>query len=206
MTTHETITTSARALSWALHPIILPLYLLLTLFSQTAFVHFSPFAKWFLCGIVVLYGIVAPILAILALRYIGRISNLRIAHRRERTLLLLICATCYLIASLTICRIEAADFLRKILLAAALLEALCAWITVYWKISLHLAAMGLAVAMMIILNLLGLPQMLAPMLATIVAAGLLASARLYLHRHTATQVACGFGLGLAVGIVSLLFC
>lgn len=205
MTTKELYPIAARAISWALHPLIIPLYLLLVLFSQTAFVHLSAMAKWYLCGIISLYGIALPSIGIILLKVWKKRKRLPFDRRYERSIPLLIGSVCYLIAAITISGIEIADFLRKIVLAAALVEGLVAWITLRWKISLHLTAAGLAIAIFLVLNLLGLPQMLLPFVAAIVMSGLLATARLYLQKNNPQQIAGGFGLGFAVGMVALLF-
>ncbi len=205
MTSHRFITALAHALSWAMHPLIMPLYLLLVLFSQTTFSLFSPLAKWYMCGTVVLLAMVAPTLVILLLRFVGWIKNLALSERRERVIPLLVGAICYLIAASLIGRIDSATFLRKLLVAAALAETLCALITARWQISLHVTAAGVMLSGFIAMNLLGLPQMFAPMLITLLGLGALGSARLYLGKHNLAQVAAGALLGLCSGFFALFF-
>ncbi len=195
----------AQALSWALHPFVLPLYLLLLLFSRTAFAYFSPAVKGYLIGSVILYGVALPLFFILALRYRGRLKNLRIELREERILPLMIGAVCYMLCAVTIGRVESAAFLRKFMVAAGCCELMCAIVTTRWKISLHMTGMGAAVALLVVLNLLALPHMLPPLLLTIAAAGVLASARLCLGRHTPWQVAAGFAGGFLIALVALFF-
>ncbi len=195
----------AQALSWALHPFLLPLYLVILLFSQTAFALFAPALQWYLAGSILLYGLVLPLFAILVLRYRGVLPNLRIEQRSERILPLMVGACCYMLCAVTIGRIESALFLRKFMVAAACCELMCALVTMRWKISLHLTGMGAAVALLVVMNLLAVPRMLLPLLCTIGAAGLLASARLYLGRHTPLQVAMGFVGGFAVTLTALFF-
>lgn len=195
----------AQALSWALHPFVLPIYLLLLLFSQTAFATFTPLLQRYLIGSVVLYGVVLPVVLVVWLRMRGRLKDLRIAERSDRILPLMIGAVCYMLCAVTIGRIEAAAFLRKFVVAAACCELMCAIVSTRWKISLHLTGMGAAVALLVVMNLLALQQMFVPLLATIVAAGLLASARLYLGRHTPLQVAAGFFGGFLITLIALFF-
>lgn len=195
----------AQALSWALHPFVLPLYLVLLLFSQTAFALFSPVLKTYLAGSILLYGVLLPMLAILVLRYRGVLPDLRIEGQRERVLPLMIGAIGYMLCAVTIGRIESALFLRKFMVAAGCCEVLCALVTPRWKISLHLTGMGAAVALLVVMNLLAVPRMLVPLLGTIAATGLLASARLYLGRHTPLQVAAGFCGGFLVTLTALFF-
>lgn len=195
----------AQSLSWALHPFVLPIYLLLLLFSQTAFAHFPAAVKYYLIGSVLLYGVVLPLFFVLVLRYRGRLTNLRIERREERILPLMIGAICYMLCAVTIGRIESAAFLRKFMVAAGCCELMCAIVSSRWKISLHLTGMGAAVALLVVMNLLALPRMLMPLLVTIAASGLLASARLYLGRHNPLQVAAGFLGGFLIALVALFF-
>lgn len=195
----------AQSLSWALHPFVLPIYLLLLLFSQTAFARFSTPLQIYLIGSVLLYGVVLPFFFILLLRIRGRLTNFRIEEQRERILPLMIGAICYMLCAVTIGRIESADFLRKFMVAAGCCELMCALVTMRWKISLHLTGMGSAVALLVVMNLLALPRMFVPLLVTIGASGLLASARLYLGRHTPLQVAAGFVGGFVLSLVALFF-
>lgn len=195
----------ARILSWVMHPLVLPLYLVLLLFSQTAFALFAPAMKWYLSGTVVLYGMLLPALMVGLMRLRGWIPNLHLYDRRERILPLMVGAVCYLLAATTIGRIEAALFLRKFMLAAACCELFCVLVSTRWQISLHLTGMGAAVALLVVMNLLGIPRMLLPLLWAILAAGLLASARLALGRHTPAELGAGFAGGLLLTLGAMFF-
>lgn len=195
----------AQALSWALHPFVLPLYLTLLLFSQTAFAFFTPSVKYYLAGSILLYGVLLPMLSIVVLRYRGWLPDWKIAERRERIVPLMIGACCYMLCATTIGRIETAVFLRKFMVAAACCEMMCALVTTRWQISLHLTGMGAAVALLTVMNILAVPSMFVPLLWGIAAAGALASARLYLGRHTPLQLVAGFAGGFLVTLTTLFF-
>ena len=196
-------TTLARALSMALHPLVLPLYLVAMLFTQTTFSLFPSGVKWYLGGSVLLYGSLVPMLAVLLLYKIGWLKDLHIHNRRERILPLLIGAIAYMVCAFVIAKVPQAAFLRKFVLAAALCELFCLVISTEWKISLHLTAMGAAVALLVVMNSLGLTQLFSWLLWTILAAGLLGSARLYLGHHKPTQLLVGFTGGFLLTLVAL---
>lgn len=193
----------SRILSWVLHPMVLPIYLVMLLFSQTAFALFSPAVKWYLCGSVVLYGTLLPMLSVGLMRMRGWLTNLHLYDRRERIVPLLCGAACYLLAATTIGRVDQALFLRKFMLAAACCELFCAVVSTRWQISLHLTAMGAAVALLVVMNVLGIPRMLLPLLWTILAAGALGSARLALGRHTPLELGAGFAGGFALTLFAM---
>ena len=195
----------AQSLSWALHPILLPLYLVAALFTMTPYALFAGRMQLWMGGTLVLFGTLLPALSVGLLYRFGRLRDLRIEERADRILPLAIGALCYLICAACLARVEAAHFLRKLALAAACCEAMCGVVSLRWKISLHLTGMGAAVALLVVMNLLGLRPMFRPMLVAMVMSGLLASARLYLGRHNPWQLSAGFGGGLLLTLLVMLF-
>ena len=81
----------SNGISWALHPFLLPLYMIGVLLTLTVFAHYPSGVKIYLLWVVALYAIIIPLLALGVLRSLGRISDYRIDDRRER---LLPCAMC----------------------------------------------------------------------------------------------------------------
>ena len=139
------------------------------------------------------------------LRSLGRISDFRVDDRRERLLPLLIGTVCYVLCALTFAKIPSAIFLRKFMVAAACCEAMCFVVSLRWKISLHLTGMGAAVALLVVMNVVGVGTMLVPLAVAVLLAGALASARLYLGCHNGAQVLAGFGGGFVVTLLAVLF-
>lgn len=195
----------STALSWVLHPFLLPVYLMTVMLTMTTFAHYPSNVKFYLMWVVALYAIIIPILSLGVLRSLGRISDYRVDNRSERILPLLIGAICYVLCAITIAKIPSAVFLRKFMIAAASCEVLCLVVSLYWKISLHLTGMGAAVALLVVMNVVGAGSMLIPLMVTILCAGALASARLYLGCHNGWQVLAGFGGGFAVSLLAVLF-
>lgn len=195
----------SNGISWALHPFLLPLYLIAVLLTLTVFAHYPSNVKFYLVWVVALYAMIIPLLALGVLRSLGRISDYRIDDRRERMLPLLVGAVCYVLCAVTISKIPSAVFLRKFMLAAACCEILCLVVSLRWKISLHLTAMGAAVALLVVMNIAGVGNMLVPLSVALIASGALASARLYLGCHNGSQVLAGFCGGFCVAALAVLF-
>ena len=195
----------STGISWVLHPFLLPLYMMAVMLTMTTFAHYPSGVKFYLLWVVALYAIIIPVLALGVLRSLGRISNYRIDDRRERLLPLLIGAVCYVLCAITIAKVPSAAFLRKFMIAAACCEVLCLVVSLRWKISLHLTGMGAAVALLVVMNVVGVGNMLLPLMVAILCAGTLASARLYLGCHNGKQVLAGFCGGFAVATLAVLF-
>ena len=195
----------STGISWVLHPFLLPIYMMALLLTMTPFAHYSPNVKFYLLWVVALYAVIIPVLSLGVLRSLGRISDYRVDDRRERMLPLLIGALCYILCAVTVAKIPSAVFLRKFMLAAACCELLCLGVSFYWKISLHLTGMGAVVALLVVMNVVGVGNMMVPLVAAVLCAGALASARLYLGCHNGRQVLAGFCGGFAVSVLAVLF-
>ena len=161
----------SNGISWVLHPFLLPVYLMAVLLTMTTFSHYPPNVKFYLLWVVALYAIIIPLLTLGVLRSLGRISDYRIDDRKERFLPLLVGAVCYVLCAITIAKIPSAIFLRKFMIAAACCEVLCLVVSFYWKISLHLTGMGAAVALLVVMNVVGVGNMLVPLMVAILCAG-----------------------------------
>ena len=195
----------ARFLSWALHPFLLPLYLVAFLLLATPFAYYPAGVKLYLAWVILLYAMIIPVLGLGVLRSLGRISDFRLDRQDERRGPLLIGTLCYVLCALTLAKLPSAVFLRKFMLAAACCEAMCLVVSFYWKISLHLTAMGAAVALLVIMSIVDPGRSLVPLVLALFGAGALASARLCLGCHTGTQVLAGFCGGFCIAAGALLF-
>lgn len=195
----------SHGISWVLHPFLLPLYLIVVMLTMTVFAHYPAGVKFYLLWVVALYTVIIPLLMLGVLRSLGRISDWRVDNRRERLLPLLVGIVCYVLCAFTIAKIPSAEFMRKFMLAAACCEAMCLVVSLYWKISLHLTGMGAIVALLVVMNVVGVGSMLYPLSVAVLLAGALASARLYLGCHNGRQVLAGFCGGFTVAALAVLF-
>ena len=195
----------SRAVSVVLHPLVMPLYVILLLVAgPTQLSYFPASVKFYLLWVTVLYTAVIPLLSVGLLRSVGRISSLAIDDRRERILPLAIGIVCYLLCAATVARIPSAMIVRKFMLAGACCELFCLAVTFYWKISLHLAAQGAAAALLVLLTFGNAGNLTGALAVAVLAAGALASARLWLGCHTIRQVAAGYAGGFIVATLAVL--
>lgn len=196
----------AHGISTVLHPFFIPLYALcLLLFTPTLYSFLSLTTKLYLLGVLLLYTMALPTLSLLFLRRLGRLSSYRIDDRRERILPLMLGTVCYLLCALTLLKFPVAQLLHKMMFGAALCQLFCLVVTLWWKISLHLTALGGATAFFVLLAVAGAGDMLLPLIGIVLCSGLLASARLWLGCHTATQILAGYAGGFLIMSAVVLF-
>lgn len=193
-------------MSLLLHPFLIPTYAtLLFLFGSSAFSFLPVELREMITANIVVNTLVVPALLIFLAYRLGLVKDLALEDRRSRVLPIIIAAACYALAMYMLSDVLMIYVVRKFMLVAILALIAVFIINFKWKISLHLTAMGGFVAMIAILNVSKI--LYSPILlgVIIVLAGLLASARLLLGKHTPAQIAAGFGCGFAVCIFTMLF-
>lgn len=191
-----------KFVSFILHPLLVPLYLSLAVMSADAMTILLPtelqrYILNMICG----YTLFIPLIAIVALRMLRVIDSYSLASRRERIAPLIVIIVCYSICAVILARVVPYLIWYKIMAAAVACVLAVFVINFFWKISLHMATMGGAIGIMLIMMFGGNTGMFIPLCAGIVLAGMLGSARLYLGKHTPLQVAAGFFLSLLISTV-----
>lgn len=203
---HSWQTRLSRALSWLLHPFVVPLYVVAFMMVMDGFLSRLPYGvKNYLVWVVVIYAAIVPMLSIAFMRAVGLIKSLGLHSQRSRLLPLLVGAISYVLCAITLSDVAVAAIIRKFVLAAACCEVLALAVTPFWKISLHLICMGGVTAMFTLLSVAGGGQHFWALVATILLSGALASARLHLGAHKPSQVAAGYFGGLAVAMLAIIY-
>jgi membrane-associated phospholipid phosphatase len=96
-------------------------------------------------------------------------------------------------------------FMGSIVIAALVVQVVCAIINVWWKISTHTAAIGgVAGALFVFAEYFGFNPVWWFCLVFILA-GVLGSARMILRQHTLGQVVGGFLIGMACSVVGIIY-
>ena len=164
----------------------------------------NPEFRWTLVGLFSVLTIVLPFVSILLLRLTSNLSGFAMEERRERLWPLIFTAvyygaTVYWFAF----RLQVSTPMLAILTAIFCTIAAMTIITLFWKISVHSAGAWGGVGILLgILHNSAEFQLVWILLITILLAGLLSSARLYLKAHSFSQVLAG---GLA-GFTICYFC
>lgn len=182
----------AKSISYALHPLLMPLYAMLLILYASFFGFFVslPVKKLILYAVVA-STIMLPIAFILLLRSTGVLSNIHLKEKRERVSPILFTAFAMYLCHLIMRQIpNLHPIYSRAMLWLMLLLLLLAIITRFWKISLHMAGIGGLVALAFSLSLV---SWFFPLF--ILFSGILGSSRLYLKAHNLMQISAGFLLG-----------
>ena len=196
----------AKILSNILHPFLIPIYTeAVLLFSGTIYALYPSRLKLYLIWAVVLYAAIIPMLTMALLKRIQRLRGSEIQRRHKLTVMMFVCAICYLLYAITMMRSPSLILFRKIASSAFLCTMFSLIMARFMRHSTHLTAMGAAVALFVMLNIVGEPAVFWPLIYTLLVAGLLASVRLYLGRNRSLQLLIGFVGGFCLTALAMLY-
>ena len=82
----------SRAISYALHPLIVPtIAALLLLFGPTVMSNLPAEARWFIAAVILLNTLILPAFSLAVMKLFGGLSDLRLQNQRQRMLPMGIC-------------------------------------------------------------------------------------------------------------------
>ena len=190
----------ARFISYLLHPLLLPTYALLVLFSQSAyFMMILPTNyRWAVLGLTVGNTVLLPVIIIWMMLARGLISSMQLPEGRERTFPFIIVALAYFTTYIMMGKMGLPCIYVLFVLGGGVLTVLATLINLFWKISIHMLGIGGITGGFIGLML--FQSLYSPMLliAIILLSSLVAFARLKLNTHNESQVYVGYLVGVVV--------
>jgi hypothetical protein len=191
---------TAKIISVALHPALIPTYLFAILFFSTRILPYNTDQKVALLGMIFLLTFVLPTLSLFSYYKLKLISSFAIEKREERFIPFFSITIVYLI--ITYFFFEQAHIyfiISWIMLGISMVLMMVSVVTLVHKVSVHSAGMsgGLGV-------LLGLQyqhpdeNFLYSVLCFTLLTGVVMSARLSLKAHNLTELLTGFGVGFCL--------
>jgi len=154
---------------------------------------------------VYLFTILLPSLMIHFYRRYQGWSLIELGQRERRMVPYILSIVCYFTCIYVMTRLHIPHFIISILIAALMVQIICALINVWWKISTHTAAIGgVGGALFAFGEYLGFNPVWWLCVVFIVA-GILGTCRMVLRQHSLSQVVGGFWVGFVCAAVSILF-
>lgn len=195
----------ARAVSYLFHPLLMASFAVFIVFNSGHYLSvINAGLRNTIYSIYLILTFVLPALFIPVFYYLGIISKIEIDNKRERLLPQMTVAIMYSLSWYFMSRVSMPPILLNIILSSLILVLITSAITYFWKISLHCAGMGGLLGFVFYLANHKDLSMLFIGFIIIIASGMVASARLYLNRHSQAQVYVGFAIGFFVVYFSML--
>jgi len=180
------------------HPLLITSYTLGLLFSiRTIFNSAITLqGKLMVMGFVFSTTFIFPLMLILILLRKGNIKSLQMETREERVFPLILTAAFYYSTYYVLRQIQIPNMFQLFLLGTTFLIALALLINFWWKISIHMIALGGMIGTMIGISMQLNYDMRILIALLFIFAGLTAFSRLKLSSHNPAQVYTGFLMGL----------
>lgn len=195
----------AKIISSVFSPLFIPTIGVLLLLNIDTFINYvvPPRAKNLITIIVFINTAIAPLLAIFLMKRVGFVNDLLLNKRNERALPMIAGVFLYFFTYYVLKQSGLPSLLYFYFLGATSLIIISLFITLKWKISLHMVSMGGLTGLLLVASLLFKTDIVWLIASVILISGLVGSSRLILNLHTQGQVFAGYILG--VGVMLILF-
>jgi len=191
----------ANFFSYLFHPLFVPIYMLIILFSIPFFgvQRLTDIFKLIIISLLFINTILLPIITFFFLKRQGSIQSFQMKTAIERTIPYFILSALYAVTTTMLFRTKYIDpsvVLVPLSAAASILAIIP--INKYFKISAHMTAIGSAIAYLFLLHFYTEANLIMLIIFAILTAGIIASSRLYLKAHNTQEIYSGFFVGLII--------
>ena len=195
----KNIILAARVASMVFTPFYLPFIGLIALFIFS-YMSLMPWQyKLTVLTLVYFFTILLPTLLIHLYRRYQGWSSSDLGRKERRMVPYIIAILCYFTCYYVMNVQRIPQFMANILMAALVIQVVCAIINIWWKISTHSAAIGGFAGALLAFSLLFAFNPIWWLCVILIAAGVVGSSRMILRQHSLTQVVVGFLIGMFAG-------
>jgi len=188
----------AKFISVIFHPVLMPLYGLIIIFSAPTLFDFLPSVqKKIVLLIFSTNNILLPLSLIPYMKWRKMISSWTIDDRSERIIPMAITSFFYLVTVYVVLKFNIPVFIKAFILSTALFSFVLTVINFWWKISIHSAAAGAMTSLIFVLSIKMHTPLTPFLISAILASGLILSSRLWLNSHNPKEVWIGYLAGIA---------
>ena len=200
----KNIILAARVLSMVFTPFYLSLVGLTALFTFS-YLSMMPWPyKTAVLAMVYLFTILMPTLLIHFYRHHHGWTLIELGRKERRMVPYIISIICYFTGYYVMHRFNIPHFMSNILMAALVIQILCALTNVWWKISTHTAAIGGVAGALTAFSAIFMFNPVSWLCIVLILAGMVGTSRMILRQHTLRQVCYGFLLGAVVAYVVII--
>jgi membrane-associated phospholipid phosphatase len=196
----------ANLISYIFHPLWMPVYIFFLAVNTDPYLYaFFPRELMGMFVLILAINVVAPGVSILFMKKKGLISDLDVSNRKERFAPYLLVLMYYAISYFMLRRtgIPIPTAVLSMFMSIIIILVVSLSINAYWKISVHtMATGGLVGTFLAFFYLHGYSNALL-LSALIIVAALVAASRVYLGKHTLSQVYAGFAGGLILSFLAI---
>lgn len=184
----------AEIISWIFSPLLMPTYGIWIALWGSPLAWLPARIRWNAVIYTLILTCVVPLLFIGALKLFKVISHLSLRNRTDRPIPYIVAFLCYGVCAMHFYTAHSPQWFYMFFVGAGLSILVVCIINFRWKISAHATAAGglIAIVLRLILTDVNIYNLIGPLTAVIIMAGLSGTARLILCRHTPAQVWAGY--------------
>jgi len=194
----------SKIFSVVFHPVFIPLYGLLIIYSSPTLLSFIPARmKWTIFLLVLANNVILPLLLAAMLYLRGAIKTFNARDRNERVVLLTFALLMYTITAILLLKIQVPNLFRAYFISTAFVTLVTLIITAVYRISLHAAGFGGLLSLIVFMIMLYDIRSTWQLVTVVLIGGGVMSSRLYLDDHTPTETWTGLFAGAGVMALTL---
>ena len=190
---------TARVMSIVFPPFYLPLVGLIALFTFSYMAMMPWRYKLLVLALVYVFTILLPTVLIHVYRRYQGWTLIELGAKERRMVPYILSILCYFSCYYLMNVLHFPHFMSRILMAALLIQVICALINVWWKISTHTAAIGGVAGALMAFAIIFDFNPVWWLCVVFLIAGLLGTSRIILRQHSLLQVCAGFVVGAVSG-------
>ncbi len=195
----------SRLLSIIFNPFYLPLVGVALLFL-CSYLSLLPWSyKLTVLLLVYLFTILFPTLLIRLYSSYQGWKLFELGMKERRVVPYIITMVCYFACYFIMTYFHIPHFINLILVIALMVQMVCAFVNVWWKISTHSAAIGAVTGTLVMFSIFFGFYLLWWLCLALVISGLICSSRIILRLHTLPQVMVGYVVGFFLSVVVVVF-
>ena len=194
---------AARVISMVFTPFYLPIVGLAALFLFS-YLGLMPWGyKLTVLGLVYLFTILLPTFLIRLYRHYQGWKPFDLIVRERRMVPYVISIVCYSVCYYLMSMAHIPHFMGRILVAAVLIQVVCALINTWWKVSVHEAAIGGVTGALLAFAIIFTFDPIWWFCLTLVLSGIVGTSRMMLRQHSLSQIVVGWFIGCVLAFLTI---
>jgi len=194
---------AARVISMVFTPFYLPMVGLAALFLFS-YLGLMPWGyKLTVLGLVYLFTILLPTFLIRLYRHYQGWKPFGLIVRERRMVPYVISIVCYSVCYYLMSMAHIPHFMGSILVAAVLIQVVCALINTWWKVSVHEAAIGGVTGALLAFAIIFTFDPIWWFCLTLFLSGIVGTSRMMLRQHSLSQIVVGWFIGCVLAFLTI---
>ena len=203
--TEKRLILASRVISSIISPFYLPVFGMIVLFMFTYLGMLDTWIKLRVLFIVYLFTVAIPTYLIRLYHYYHGWTPIQIGSKERRMVPYVIAIVCYFICYYILNLLHMPHFIGTVIVAALVLQVVCALVNLRWKVSTHSAAIGGMIGALIAFSFLFTFNPTWWLFFLFFMAGLVGTSRMILRQHTLIEVSMGFLIGIVVAFLAVMY-